>query len=96
MRYISTSFVPSEIFVQTILLNSPFKDQIAIYPDKLYKNLASLTPLQYIDYRPTGMEVLDETSFNAIISSNKMFFRKASSTKSFDLINLIDAYREKI
>lgn len=93
MNYLKTAFVPSEIFVQTILLNSKYSEQCDVYPNKKYTNLASLTPMQYIDYRPTGMEVLDESSYEDIIASKKIFFRKASSKVSSGLITMINDYR---
>lgn len=91
MKYFKFSFVPSEMCVQTIVFNSKFSiDSIPFLDD--YNGLKNLTPLHYIEYGKT-IKIFDEKDFDALIKSEKMFFRKAATCKSDKLILMIDEYR---
>jgi hypothetical protein len=91
MKYLKFCFVPSELFVQTILFNSKYCSQCESKELQYYEDLQSVTPLHYINIKyPFKIQELDESYFEKIIYSKKMFFRKASSIKSKELIKLIN------
>lgn len=87
-HYFKTSFCPAETFIQTVAFNSEFADKCMLTKGK-YKDLASLTPLTYINYNPV-IKILTEEDFDTIIKSGKMFCRKVISEKSDRLIEMID------
>jgi hypothetical protein len=72
--------IPDEIFFQTILMNSPFKDQIT------YDNL------RYITWPPGSRHptTLDKRDFKNFMSSNKLFARKFDTTIDADVLDMID------
>ena len=94
IKYFKTSFVPSEMCVQTIVFNSKFSGNTISFNYEDYKGLANLTPLHYIEYGKS-IKIFDETDFNTLINSGKMFFRKASTEKSMKLLNMIDEFRSR-
>lgn len=93
VNYLRYCYVPSEMFIQTIIFNSKYKKNTISVQDKDYNGLSTLTPLHYIEYNEK-IEVFQETDFELLINSDKMFFRKALTGKSDKLLELIDKYRE--
>jgi hypothetical protein len=92
MKYFKWSYVPSEMCVQTIIFNSSFGNCAMEYKSDVYKGLASLTPLHYIEYT-NAIKIFNETDYQTLLRSGKMFFRKASSGYSDTLLDSIDKYR---
>ena len=87
-RYFQTSFVPSEMCLQTIIFNSPFATQGLLHTDSNYPGLPYLTPLHFIDYH--GMiKILDETDYSRLIESGRMFCRKVVTGTSDRLVEMI-------
>lgn len=91
VRYFRSTFVPSEMCMQTIVFNSPFASS-AMLSGGSYPGLAALTPLHYINYGK-GIKELDETDWDMLQKSGKMFCRKVVTGKSDCLAALIDAAR---
>lgn len=87
-RYFSTSFCPAETFVQTVAFNSEYKDKCMLVEGK-YTTLAALTPMTFIDYNPT-IKLLDETDYDRIVESGKMFCRKIVSGTSDKLVEMFN------
>lgn len=87
MNSLKYTFAPEEIFFQTIIKQSPFKDDII--DDNLY----------YIDWETrngNSPAVLDMTDFEKIQSSKKIFARKVKAPISEELkINLIQYLKTK-
>lgn len=80
-----------EVFIQTILYNSKFKDTIVC--DNKY----------YIDWsnHKKGLnkgnpDVLTQKDFNKIIESNKFFCRKVDINEDEKLLDMLDEYRRKL
>lgn len=91
-RYLKTCFAPSELFVHTVVYNSPFRDT-TLAPLKAEPfNLADLTPLHYLIY-DSHIHILTEKNIVEILASKKPFFRKAASGISDELIALL--HRQK-
>lgn len=92
VKYFRTSFCPAETFVQTVAFNSKYADSCMLSKGA-YMSLAALTPLTYINYDPV-IKILDETDYDKIIGSGKMFCRKVITGDSERLMKLIDQERE--
>lgn len=91
IRYFKTSFVPSELCIQTIIFNSPFAEHALSY-EGVYPGLSGLTPLHYISYGKT-IKTLTTEDLPALQASGKMFCRKVVSGLSDKLVEAIDRNR---
>lgn len=91
VRYFKTSFVPSELCMQTLVFNSPFAKQALLYEGE-YPGLSGLTPLHYIVY---GREIKTMTleDLPALQQSGKLFCRKVVSGLSDGLVEAIEKLR---
>lgn len=90
-RFFLDFFGPDETFVHTIVFNSDFKSRALASPEN-YDDFSSITPLTFVDYDPV-IKILDESDFDRLRKSNKMFCRKVVSGKSDTLVDLIDKAR---
>jgi hypothetical protein len=85
LKMFNHSFCSEEIFFQTIILNSPFREKVAN------------DDLRYIIWehrngsRPAN---LDDTDFDEIVKSNKLFARKFGSSVSNNLLSKIKHHIE--
>lgn len=93
-RYFKTSFVPSELCIQTIVFNSPFADHAWLHKDR-YVGLFALTPLHYIKYRKS-IKVLTLEDWPILQQCEKIFCRKVVSGTSDSLVETIDKERNKL
>ena len=91
VHYFRTSFVPSELCVQTIVFNSPFATK-ALRHEGPYPGLPELTPLHYIDYGQS-IKALTEDDLPALLHTDKMFCRKVVSDVSDALADILDKRR---
>ena len=87
-RYFADSFAPSETLPQTIAFNSSQWASKCILHEGKYPGLTRLTPLHCIVYDPV-IKVMDETDYDMLMTSGKMFARKIISGKSDKLIQLL-------
>lgn len=87
-RYFRDSFCPAETLIQTIAFNHPRWRSRCMLTEGEYPGLAALTPLHFIDYHPV-IKVMDETDYDRLMQSGKMFCRKVVSGKSDKLVELI-------
>ncbi|RYD96951.1 MAG: hypothetical protein EOP54_12325 [Sphingobacteriales bacterium] len=82
ISFFRTTFCSDELFFQTLIMNSPFRDQVAPY-------------LRYIDWAnsPDGKspKVLLRSDYEAIKASGALLCRKTDPEKSLELINHIAA-----
>ncbi|MEO8890236.1 MAG: beta-1,6-N-acetylglucosaminyltransferase [Coleofasciculaceae cyanobacterium] len=81
VNYFKYTFIPDELFFQTLVLNSPFKDQV-INDD-----------LRYVDWdnpNPKAPATLLKDDFKKLKSSSKLFGRKFDMTRDEEILNLID------
>lgn len=93
-KYFKTSFIPSELCVQTIVFNSPFAPNAMNMPGP-YKGLWALTPLHYINYGGGYIKLLTEEDWPMLEKSGKMFCRKISTGISDALAAKIDRERNE-
>lgn len=79
---------PAELFVQTVALNDEVWREKCMLDNEKY-SLPMHTPLTYVTWVNEEIKTLDESDYDKIIQSNKMFCRKVASGKSDGLIELI-------
>lgn len=87
--YFKTSFVPSELCIQTIVFNSPFAARAQLHTEE-YEGLFSLTPLHYIRY-DKEIKTMTLEDLPALRQSGKMFCRKVVSGSSDTLVEHLDS-----
>ena len=85
-KYFYKAFCPSEFFVQTILYNSEFKNNI--YDMKNENNGAQ----RYIDWKRGSPYVFRKDDFKALKSSEYLFARKFMETKDKNIIDSLYSY----
>jgi|SRR5919199_619496 hypothetical protein len=72
---------PDEMFFQTLILNSPFKDRV------VNNNLF------FIDFEnpnPTRPRVFEKCDFERLVNSPKLFARKFDATRDVEIFDLLD------
>lgn len=85
--YFVDSFGSAETFIQTVAFNSEFRSRCIEYEGP-YPGLDVLTPMHFIDYEPV-IKVMDETDYDRLVKSGKMFTRKVISGKSDKLVKTL-------
>ena len=90
-RFFRYTFSPNELWVQTIVANSPYHKEMEI-TDKYDFNI--VTVLQHVEYT-SKMKIWEEKDFQEIVDSGKMFVRKTTSDLSEKLCEKIDEYRNE-
>lgn len=91
VSYFRTSFVPSELCIQTLVFNSPFGAHALLHRGD-YPGLSGLTPLHYIEYGK-AIKALTADDLPKLTQSGKMFCRKVISGTSDTLAQAIDNLR---
>ena len=82
--HMQNTYIPDEMFVQTLLLNSPLKDSL--------KN----NNMRYVVWRIKNGHIpanLDMDDYENILRSKSLFMRKTDKDVSEDLVNKIAQYR---
>lgn len=92
LHYFRTSFIPSELCIQTIVFNSPYANRALLYEGS-YAGLSALTPLHYIVYGKAIKVMTTEEDYTALKLSGKMFCRKVVSGASDTLVQKIEKDR---
>lgn len=87
--YFKTSFVPSELCIQTIVFNSSFARQAFLHEGD-FPGLTALTPLHYISYGKS-IKILTAEDLPTLQRVNKMFCRKVVSNVSDELVKMINS-----
>lgn len=83
VRFFRRTFIPDELFFQTLVMNSPFAGQ------------AVNDNLRYVDFtraNPTPPAVLLEPDFGELLCVDKLFARKMDPERSRHLLSLIDRH----
>jgi hypothetical protein len=81
VNYFKYVFIPDEVFFQTIIANSPFRDKIA-NDDVRYADWGNPNP-----FPPA---VLDKSYFEILKKSPKLFARKFDIKRDSEILDLID------
>lgn len=93
-KYFKSAYAPSELVIPTIVCNSSY----AVNVDKIYdeeQSYENLCALHYLIYDPL-VRVMTEENYDDIIKSGKMFFRKAKTGVSDELISHLQKQRNGI
>ncbi len=82
VRFFKCSFIPDELFFQTILLNSPLKDKIIS------------NSLRHIDWSGKGKHpaIFKQADFDALSASSNLFARKFDTTVDSCIPDMIDQH----
>jgi hypothetical protein len=88
VKYFKTSYAPDELLIPTIVFNSSYAQNAIPIPNE-YNGLKNLTPLHYLNYTDCIWSY-DESDFDTIMNSGKVFVRKVVSGKSEKLIDMIN------
>jgi len=91
IRYFRSTFVPSELCLQTLIFNSPFAEQAILHTGH-YSGLTVLTPLHFIDYGKC-VRVLTVSDLPRLKESGKLFCRKCATGVSDSLRMAVDKER---
>jgi hypothetical protein len=83
LRSFRYTYIPDEAFFQTIIRNSPFKDQVVN------------DSLRYIDWEsgPKSPRILTSDDISKILSSGKLFAWKFDICQDVKVLDLIDERR---
>ncbi|MFM7425451.1 MAG: beta-1,6-N-acetylglucosaminyltransferase [Elainella sp.] len=81
IQYFKYTFIPDELFFQTLVANSPFQTALAN---------RCLTYLDWSNPNPTPPKVLGLEDFEQLANSDYLFARKFDPHRSQDLLTLID------
>lgn len=84
-KQFSHTFIPDEFFVQTVLINSPFKDNLY---HKVFDNSVQGT-LRYTDWNRGHPYTFTTEDYDELIHSDCLFARKFSSTVDSNIIRLL-------
>lgn len=87
-NYFKDSFGSAETLIQTIAFNSPEWASRCILTEGEYPGLAALTPLHFIIYEPV-IKIMDESDYDTLMASGRMFTRKLLSGKSDKLVEML-------
>ncbi len=93
-HYFRTTFVPSELCIQTLVFNHPVFAPAALLTTGDYPGLTALTPLTYINYG-AQIKVLTLADLATLKASDKPFCRKVVTGVSDALADAIDAERSE-
>ena len=89
-KYMRTALCPAELFAQTVAFNSEeWRDKCMEFTDKNNCNLPALTPLTWVAWQGSEIKVLDESDYETLKNSGKMFARKVVTGKSDKLVECI-------
>lgn len=93
LRYLRRCYVPSELAVQTLVFHSPFAAQAQLLSEDTDYSFTLATPLQYLEWRDGAIRVLTEDDLTTLLQCGKMFFRKAYSGTSDELVRRLEQLR---
>lgn len=93
IRYFKTSFIPSELCIQTLVFNSPFAKHALRFEGE-YTGLYALTPLHYIVYGKS-IKTMTLADWPELKQSGKIFCRKVVSGASDALVEAIETKRKQ-
>lgn len=96
-RYFRFSHAPDQLVIPTVLYNTPeFRDKTTLDKTRCY-TFNEYPALHYVRYHPqrgSSVEYLDESAYDDLLASGKLFLRKAAAGTSDRLITMLDAYRK--
>lgn len=83
VEFFDNVVVPDEMFFQTILLNSPFRDKILS------------DDLHLIEWSEGGIRTFNASDFGRLVMSNKLFARKFDLHHNIEILDLLDEYLDQ-
>ena len=83
------SFAPSEAWIHTMFFNSRWREKAIQHPEDSNDDLIDLSPVTYFKYG-NSIKILDESDYEDIINSGRLFARKVIVGKSDKLISMLE------
>lgn len=93
IRYLKKCYVPSELVMQTLVFNSKFAEDAVLLDESTDYSFTLATPLQYLEWKNGAIRVLTEADLDTLLNCGKMFFRKAYSGVSDELVKRLEVRR---
>lgn len=87
-RYFRYAFVPEELVIPTVVFNSPYKENATDLSTETYPGLKAMSAVTYFNYG-SQIQVFDDSDYDELIHSGRMFARKFSSVKSGKLMDML-------
>lgn len=95
--YFKYTHAPDETVIPTIIRNTPeYRDCVFPTIDEKNRDFNDRPVLHYVVWKPilgSTVEIFDESAFERIVSSEKLFIRKVRSGISDKLIEMLDEVR---
>ena len=85
VRYFKYSYAPDELVIPTLVMNSQFRKKAFLTKSSSFEELATL---HFVEYNKS-IGIYDKRDYNRLMQSGKLFFRKAVSGKSEELISMV-------
>ena len=85
------AFPADELYMQTIVMNSPYRDK-TLYggPESPQKGLSNWRNLHYFEYLPGKIKVFTDKDFSFLCDRDELYVRKVNSNDSNRLMELLD------
>lgn len=93
IKYLKKCYVPSELVMQTLVFNSEFAKDAQLLDESTDYSFTLATPLQYLEWKNGAIRILTEADLAILLKCGKMFFRKAYSGVSDELIRQVEEKR---
>lgn len=93
IQLLKHSFVPSESWIHTLFFNSSFRNKGIVWNGDVDWGIGNYSPLSYFKYGKK-IKILDETDYDAVISSGRPFARKLEDGVSDALKEKLEAYKK--
>lgn len=88
-RYFVHAFPCDEMYVQTVLFNSPFLEKTMCGIEAPFPNPDHFLAVHYFEY-PTQIRIWKEDDFDFLRSTGKVYCRKVNTETSAKLLDLLD------
>lgn len=96
--YFRFSHAPDQLFIPTIVYNSAdFREKTCCDRNRTY-TFNEKPAVHYLRYHPqpgSSVDYLDESDYEALLASQKLFLRKVCIGKSDKLIEMLDGHRNR-
>lgn len=88
--YFKLSYAPIELVPHTIIFNSAYRSACKEYQAFDEADCMAYAPLHCVLYGSNGTKIMDEHDYDRVINSHKLFFQKADSVRSKELIRKLN------
>ena len=85
------AFPADELYIQTVVMNSPYRDK-TLYrgPESPKRGLSNWRNLHYFEYLPGKIRIFTDKDFEYLHTRSELYIRKVNSNDSSRLIEMFD------